>query len=125
MWNGVSARPRYPEDDNLTREQVLATLQTPSETLLQALETVGAAPDTEWVEAEKQSLEILAKKDADTVEWVKLDQLEQRNFLEAHAPYHVRRLANGGVMLNAYPYRYLWPLWSRALDLRGIRPSKA
>jgi hypothetical protein len=123
--NYVSARPRYPEDDGLTREQVLATLQTPSETLLQALEAVAARPDPEWIEAEKQALELLAAlaalKDWESVGLQSHDGYEQRCFLEQHGPYQVRRLRNGGVMLNAYPYGYLWPLWARALDLLGIR----
>lgn len=127
--NCVSARPRYPEDDELTREQVLTTLQTPSETLLQALEAVAAVRDPEWLEAEKQALEVLEVL-ADLEEWRSAgtqshDGYEQRCFLEEHGPFQVRRLQNGGVMLNAYPYRYLWPLWAKALDLLGIRPLRA
>jgi hypothetical protein len=117
------ARKRYDEDNNLTREQVLATLQTPSETLIQALETC-AAPDAEWIEAEKLALDVLAaKKEGEPTKWVKIDQLEHRDFLEEHAPYYVRRLQNGGVMLATHPYRHLWPLWAKALDLLGIRPK--
>jgi hypothetical protein len=124
--NYVSPRPRYPEDDELTREQVLATLQTPSETLLQALEAVAAAPDPEWIEAEKVALEVLAMPTEDVPSgWQRVDRYKQRCFLEQHGPFQVRRLQNGGVMLNAYPYRYLWPLWARALDLLGIRPLNA
>jgi hypothetical protein len=119
----LGPRPRYPEDHELTREQVLATLQTPSETLLQALEAV-AVPDAEWVEAEKRAQDILVMpKEDEKITWLDLDELEQREFLEAHAPYHVRRLQNGGVMLATHPYRYLWPLWAKALDLLGIRPA--
>ncbi len=119
----VSPRPRYPEDDELTREQVLATLQTPSETLLQALEA-AAVHDDEWREAETQALDVpLAPKEGEPKTWRYLDQIEQREFLEAHAPYHVRGLANGGVMLATHPYRYLWPLWADALALLGIRPK--
>jgi hypothetical protein len=120
--NYVSPRPRYPEDDELTREQVLATLQTPSETLLQALEAVAAARDPEWIEAEKVALEVLAMFSEDVPSgWQRLDRYDQRCFLEEHGPFQVRRLQNGGVMLNAYPYGYLWPLWAKALDLLGIR----
>jgi hypothetical protein len=116
-------RVRYPEDDDLTREQVLATLQTPSETLIQALEA-AAAPDAEWLEAEKLAFDVLAaKKEGEPTWWLQIDELDQRNFLEEHAPYHVRRLPNGGVMLATHPYRTLWPLWARALDLLGIRPT--
>jgi hypothetical protein len=111
------------EDDILTREQVLATLATPSETLIQALEA-AAVPDDEWLEAEKLALDVLAaKKEGDPAEFVHIDWLEQRNFLEEHAPYHVRRLPNGGVMLATHPCRHMWPLWARALELLGIRPA--
>ncbi len=121
--NCVSPRPRYPEDDELTREHVLATLQTPSETLLQALEA-AAAPDAEWLEAEKQALDVLTAPEGGGISWAGgLDRFEHRCFLEEHAPFHVRRLHNGGVMLATHPYRYLWPLWARALDLLGIRPA--
>ncbi len=123
VLNCVSPRPRYPEDDDLTREHVLATLQTPSETLLQALEA-AAAPDAEWLEAEDQALDVLtAPEGGEPSGWRRLDRFEHRCFLEQHAPYHVRRLPNGGVMLATHPYRYLWPLWARALDLLGIRPQ--
>jgi hypothetical protein len=117
----LGPRPRYPEDHDLTREQVLATLQTQSETLLQALEA-AAAPDAEWIEAEERVRDIPPMpKEGEPIAWPRLDELEEREFLEAHAPYHVRRLQNGGVMLATHPYRYLWPFWARALDLLGIR----
>ncbi len=118
----IGPRERYPEDHELTREHVLATLKTPSETLLQALEA-AAAPDAEWREAETQALDLrAAPKEGPPKKWLYLDKIEQREFLEAHAPYHVRRLPNGGVMLATHPYRYLWPLWADALALLGIRP---
>ena len=42
-------------------------------------------------------------------------------FIERHAPYHVRRLPSGGVLLATHPYRTLWPFWADALFLLGIR----
>jgi hypothetical protein len=36
------------------------------------------------------------------------------------APFRVRRLANGGVLLATHPDRILWPLWADALFLLGI-----
>jgi hypothetical protein len=118
-------RPRFPEDHDLTREQVLGTLQTPNKTLLEALEA-AATTDNEWIEAEKLALDWLAVKiEGEPTRYLYLDKIDQRNFLEAHAPYHVRRLQNGGVMLATHPYRYLWPLWAKALDLLGIRPLNA
>ncbi|MFS8071960.1 MAG: hypothetical protein ACMG6S_36790, partial [Byssovorax sp.] len=43
-------------------------------------------------------------------------------FIERHAPYHVRRLPNGGVLLATHPYRTLWQLYADALFLLGITP---
>ncbi len=122
-WS-VGPRSRYPEDDELTCEHVLATLQTPSETLLQALEAAAAARDPEWIDAENQALQVLAAlEERGSSGTQSQDGFEQRCFLEEHGPFLVRRLQNGGVMLTAYPYRYLWPLWASALDLLGIRPK--
>jgi hypothetical protein len=42
-------------------------------------------------------------------------------WIEQHAPFHVRRLPNGGVRLATHPYRILWPLWADALHLLDIR----
>jgi len=115
-------RSRFPEDDELSREQVLAVLKTPKETLLDALEA-AAVPDDEWLDAEKLALDVIeAKMAGEPTVWIDVDKGAQRSFLEQHAPYHIRRLDNGGVMLATHPYRHLWPLWSDALALLGIRP---
>ncbi|MDI3290779.1 hypothetical protein [Polyangium sp. 15x6] len=116
-------RARLPEDEELSREQVLAILQTPPEVLLQALEAAAAVPDEQWAEAERRALEALeAAKKAEQKVAIKVDTYAHRCFMERHAPYHVRRLETGGVMIATHCYRHLWPLWSEALRLLGIRP---
>jgi hypothetical protein len=118
----VEARKRIPQDDELSREQVLAILQTPPETLLDALDA-AAVPDEDWRDAEKLALEAIeAKKQGEPTDWVHVDTYNHRRFIEQHAPYHIRRLENGGVMIATHPYRHLWPLWADALALLGIRP---
>ncbi|HZF49594.1 MAG TPA: hypothetical protein VE093_13135 [Polyangiaceae bacterium] len=117
-------RDRLPGDVDLTREQVLKVLETPPTTLLEALEA-AAVPDDEWRSAEPLALEALAAKaeGAPTVE-VEVNTDRHRRFIERHAPYRVRRLPNGGVLLATHPYRTLWQLWADALDLVGIRTSE-
>ncbi|NUQ75747.1 MAG: hypothetical protein HUU21_19565 [Polyangiaceae bacterium] len=117
-------RDRLPGDVDLTREQVLKVMETPPNTLLEALEA-AAVPDDEWRAVEPLALENLAAKEqgAPVVE-VDVTGKKHRHFIEQHAPYHVRRLQNGGVMLATHPYRTLWPLWADALDLLGIRKNQ-
>jgi hypothetical protein len=114
-------RDRLPGDEDLTREQVLRVLETPPTTLLEALEA-AAVPDDEWRAVEPLALEALEakKQGAPTVE-VEVTSDRHRRFIERHAPYHVRRLPNGGVLLATHPYRTLWQLWADALLLLGIR----
>ena len=113
----VSPPPVY----EMTREQVLAVLETPPAKLLEALESV-AVPDAEWRAVEPIAREnIEAKKRGAPTEEVAVNTGRHVRFAEQHAPYRVRRLHNGGVMLATHPYRTLWPLWASALDLLGIR----
>ncbi|NUQ78543.1 MAG: hypothetical protein HUU21_33865 [Polyangiaceae bacterium] len=92
--------------------------------VLEALEA-AAVPDDEWRAVEPLALEHLAaiEQGASVVE-VDVTSKKHRHFIEQHAPYHVRRLPNGGVMLATHPYRTLWPLWADALDLLGIRKNE-
>jgi len=114
-------RVALPSDDDLTREQVLAALATPPATLLEALEA-SAVPDDEWRAVEPLALEtIQAAKEGAPTEEVNVLTGGHARFIERHAPYHVRRLPNGGVLLATHPYRTLWPLWADALFLLGIR----
>jgi hypothetical protein len=117
-------RDRLPGDVDLTREQVLKVIEIPPATLLEALEA-AAVPDDEWRSAEPLALEALAAKKAGapTVE-VEVTSDRHRRFIERHAPYHVRRLPNGGVLLATHPYRTLWQLWADALELLGIRTGE-
>jgi hypothetical protein len=118
---GVTFSP--PPAYEMTREQVLAVLETPPAKLLEALESV-AVPDAEWRAVEPIAREnIEGKKQGAATENVAVNTRPHLRFVEHHAPYHVRRLPNGGVMIATHPYRTLWPLWSSALDLLGIRPA--
>jgi hypothetical protein len=40
-------------------------------------------------------------------------------FIQRHAPYPVRRLPGGSVVLATHPSRTLWPLYADALGLLG------
>ena len=115
-------RTRQVGEVELTREEVLAALATPPSMLLEALDAC-AVPDAEWRAAEPIAREILkATKAGAPSEQVRVTSDEHTHWIERHAPYHVRRLANGGVMLATHPYRVLWPLWADALSLLGIQP---
>ncbi len=116
-------RMRVPGDADLTREQVLAALATPPNKLLEALDACAVA-DAEWRAAEPLAREILrATKAGAPSEDVRVHLDEHTHWIEQHAPYHVRRLPNGGVMLATHPYRTLWPLWADALALLDIRQA--
>ena len=111
-------------DEVLTREQVLAVLKTPPSVLLDALEA-AAVPDDEWLRIEPLALDMIEakKQGAPTIE-VNMTTGHHVRFIEQHAPYHVRRLPNGGVLLATHPYRTLWQLWADALLLLGIRAEE-
>ncbi|WP_437763896.1 hypothetical protein WMF27_38495 [Sorangium sp. So ce281] len=116
---------------SLSRETVLKALATPPSALLEALEA-AAAPDEAWRAAEPRAREILAltSQIAETGEgpptWpVHTDTRAHVRFLRKHAPFHVRRLAGGGVILATHPFRSLWPLWVDALFSLGLIPDPA
>ncbi|WP_437795504.1 hypothetical protein [Sorangium sp. So ce693] len=113
---------------SLSRETVLKALATPPATLLEALEA-AAVPDDAWREAEAKARELvelrrqLDDEDAGEVPpafWVDVTTRGHTRFLEEHAPFHVRRLPSGGVVLATHPYRTLWPLWADALFVLGL-----
>ena len=106
----------------LSREIVLAAIKTSPSALLDALEAC-ALPDDEWRAVEPLALETIeaTKAGAPTYK-VDLTTRKHVRFLEHHAPYHVRRLPNGGVLLATHPYRTLWQLYADALFLLGITP---
>ncbi len=116
-------RVAVPGSAELTREHVLAALSIPPATLLEALEAAAVA-DEEWRAIEPVAIEAIeaAKQGAPTYE-VDVTTRKHVRFIEQHAPYHVRRLPNGGVILATHPYRTLWPLWADALTLLGIREA--
>ncbi|WP_437926867.1 hypothetical protein WMF37_48865 [Sorangium sp. So ce291] len=113
---------------SLSRETVLKALATPPAVLLDALEA-AAVPDDAWRAAEPQARELvelrrqLEDEDAGEVPpafWVDITTREHTRFLEEHAPFHVRRLPSGGVVLATHPYRTLWALWGDALFVLGL-----
>lgn len=112
----------FPGDDWITREVILAALSVPPASLLEALEAAADKPSEEWRAAERAAREALAavKEGAPTYE-ADVRTTHHVRFLQGHAPFHVRRLPNGGVMLATHPYRILWPLWVDALALLGVR----
>ncbi len=107
---------------SLSRETVLKALAAPPEALLEALEA-SSVPDEDWRAIAPLALETIeASKQGATTREVDQTTRKHTRFIERHAPYHVRRLPNGGVMLATHPYRTLWPLWADALWLLGITP---
>jgi hypothetical protein len=108
---------------SLSRETVLKAMAAPPALLLDALEAAAAVPDDAWRAAEPRAQEILdltAQLDKQTgegpPEWaVDVSTRAHVRFLEEHAPFRVRRLPSGGVVLATHPYRSLWPLWADAL----------
>ena len=80
-------------------------------------------PDDEWRAVEPRAREaIQATKDGALTHEVDVTTRKHVQFIERHAPYHVRRLPNGGVLLATHPYRALWQLYADALFLLGITP---
>lgn len=116
------ARVAIAGDAELSRETVLRALAAPPGALLEALEA-SAVPDDSWRAVEPLALETIeaTKAGAPTYE-VDVSTRRHVQFLERHAPYHVRRLPNGGVLLATHPYRTLWQLYADALFLLGITP---
>jgi hypothetical protein len=111
---------------SLSRETVLKALATPGETLLSALEA-AAVPDAAWRAVEPRAREIMEatsqiKEDYDGPQVWQIDFTTRKHvrFLEEHAPFRVRRLPSGGVVLATHPYRSLWPLWADALFVLGL-----
>ena len=80
-------------------------------------------PDDEWRAVEPRAREaIQATKDGAPTHEVDVTTRKHVQFIERHAPYHVRRLPKGGVLLATHPYRTLWQLYADALFLLGITP---
>jgi hypothetical protein len=117
------ARVAVKGSAELSRETVLKALDAPPSALLDALDASAAAPDDEWRAVLPRALETLEaeKQGAPTYE-ADLTTRKHVRFLQQHAPYHVRRLPSGGVLLATHPVRTLWPLWADALCLLGITP---
>ncbi|WP_437564821.1 hypothetical protein [Sorangium sp. So ce542] len=113
---------------SLSRETVLKALATSPTELLDALEA-AAVPDDAWRAAEPQARELMellrqlgeAAEGEGPPAWrADITTRGHTRFLEEHAPFHVRRLPSGGVVLATHPYRTLWPLWADALFVLGL-----
>lgn len=116
-------RVALPGDVAFSREAVLQALAAPPGALLEALEA-SAVPDDEWRAVESVAREVIrATKDGAPTHEVNVTTRKHVQFIERHAPYHVRRLPGGGVLLATHPYRTLWQLYADALFLLGIAPS--
>jgi hypothetical protein len=114
------ARAAIEGDAELTRETVIKALDMPPSLLLDALEA-SAVPDDAWRSVESAALEtIAATKEGAPTYVADVTSRKHVQFIERHAPYQVRRLPSGGVVLATHPYRTLWPLWADALFLLGI-----
>ncbi|MRG92963.1 hypothetical protein [Polyangium spumosum] len=101
---------------------MLAALALPPNKLLDALEaSASALIDDVWRAAEPLARKAIEMKQAGGPTYELVHTVEHRRLIEEHAPSHVRRLPNGGVLLATHPFRTLWPLWSEALRLLGIR----
>jgi hypothetical protein len=110
---------------SLARETVLKALAAPPDTLIEALEA-AALPDQEWRAVEPRAREIVEASrldpdgDGPPVWDVDLTTRKHVRFLEQHAPFQVRRLPSGGVVLSTHTFRSLWPLWADALFVLGL-----
>ncbi|XYH97260.1 hypothetical protein ACMHYB_57470 [Sorangium sp. So ce1128] len=128
----------FPRDNSgralaLSRETVLKALAMPGSALLEALMAASDVPDEAWRAAEPRAKEILYLT---AQSWARGERVtatgkgppvwrvemtgEHVYFLVDHAPFHVRRLPSGGVVLATHPYRTLWPLWADALSALGL-----
>ncbi|WP_437876187.1 hypothetical protein [Sorangium sp. So ce513] len=126
--HGARVAMKYGSDfaDWLSRETVLKALAAPPSLLLEALEA-SAVPDDAWRAAARRAGEILdlTREIEETGEgpptWrVYTATSRHIRFLKKHAPFLVRRLPSGGVVLATHPYRSLWPLWADALFLLDL-----
>jgi hypothetical protein len=116
----LGARVAVKGGAELSREVILRALDISPTALLDALEA-SAFPDDEWRAVEPRALEIIeATGEREPAYDVDVSTGKHVRFIQRHAPYHVRRLPNGGVLLATHPYRTLWPLWADALFLLGI-----
>ncbi|KYF78411.1 hypothetical protein BE18_24750 [Sorangium cellulosum] len=117
----------------LSRETVLKSLALPGSALIEALVAAADVPDEAWRAAEPRAEEIhnltvQAKARGEQLPeslkgpplWYVEMTGEHVYFLVDHAPFTLRRLPSGGVLLATHPYRTLWPLWADALSSLGL-----
>ncbi|AUX26158.1 hypothetical protein SOCEGT47_067190 [Sorangium cellulosum] len=117
----------------LSRETVLKALALPGYALLEALIAAADVPDEAWRAAEPRAEEIhnltvQAKARGEQLPeslkgpplWYVEMTGEHVYFLVDHAPFTIRRLPSGGVVMATHFYRTLWPLWADALSALGL-----
>ncbi|MGK3999542.1 hypothetical protein [Sorangium sp. So ce1024] len=117
----------------LSRETVLKALGLPGSALIEALVAAADVPDEAWRAAEPRAEEIhnltvqARARGEQLPESLKGPPLwyvemtgEHVYFLVDHAPFTIRRLPSGGVMMTTHFYRTLWPLWADALSALGL-----
>jgi len=124
----VEASPRgssvwIVDEDRLAREQVLSALDLPPKDLSDALKAASRKLDPAWEAIELGLHRLLEESSDDNSELIPVTE-EHIRFIEDHTPATVKRLDNGALILIAHPDRTLWPLWSDALALLGIRPKR-
>jgi hypothetical protein len=113
------------DEDRLSREQILAALELPPKTLVEALEAAANKLHPTWEAIQwklKNYIEMLVETPESDKEMTPVTE-EHIHFIEEYSPAYVRHLANKALVLHAHPDRTLWPLWASALDLLGIRPA--
>ncbi|WP_437754038.1 hypothetical protein [Sorangium sp. So ce1389] len=128
----------FPGDNSersipLSRETVLKALALPGSALLEALMAAADMPDAAWRAAEPRAEEIHNLTVQAQARGERLPQSlkgpplwyvemtgEHVYFLVDHAPFYLRRLPSGGVLIATHFYRTLWPLWADALSALGL-----
>ncbi|MDC0684814.1 hypothetical protein [Sorangium atrum] len=119
----------------LSRETVIKALALPASALIEALVAAADVPDEAWRAAEPRAEEIhnltvQAKARGEQLPaslkgpplWYVEMTGEHVYFLADHAPFTIRRLPSGGMMMATHFYRTLWPLWVDALSALGMMP---
>jgi hypothetical protein len=125
----VEASPRESsvwviDEDRLSREQILTALDLPPKALVEALENAANKLHPKWEAIQWEVADHIKKiQEAPDHEKEMIPVTEEHiQFIEDYTPAYVKHLENGALVLHAHPDRTLWPLWSDALRLLGIRP---
>jgi hypothetical protein len=114
------------DEDRITREHILAALDVPCKTLVETLDAAAKKFHPTWDSMMNAGfgtyLQALDDPKGPEKEAFLVTE-EHIKLIEECSPAYVMHLDNNGLILCAHPDRTLWPLWSSALDLLGIRPQ--